>query len=67
MANQELDRLVAIARDRKNDKLKALRGGDLHEITTAARAYHEAFDQVKHLTKWSLTKLFAVINDGENY
>jgi hypothetical protein len=65
--DKETDKLIAQARTARDLYLKALRTLDLATITNAAGNYHDCFDQVKNKTKWSLTKLFAVINEGENY
>lgn len=65
--NRELDGLVATARQTKNDYMKALKSGDLTAITISAKLYHIAFDEVKAHTKWSLTRLFEVINEGKDY
>ena len=62
-----LNGLVATARHAKNEYMKALKMGNFVAISIAAKVYHTAFDEVKAHTKWSLTKLFAVINDGEVY
>ena len=65
--NHELDKLVLNARTSKTAYMKAMKTQDLAVITKAAKAYHDAFDEVKSYTKWSLTRLFEVINEGKDY
>jgi len=65
--DRELNNLIAQARTAHDLYMKALRTLDSATIRNAASHYHNRFDQIKVQTKWSLTKLFAVINEGENY
>lgn len=62
-----LNGLVATARHAKNEYMKALKTGDFVAISIAAKVYHTAFDEVKAHTKWSLARLFEVINEGKDY
>jgi hypothetical protein len=67
MSRAELDSLVASARDARKEYSAALRTNKLEVITPAAGKYHTAFDALKNTTKWSLTKLFDVVNEGKDY
>lgn len=67
MTRHELDLLVATAREEQRNYMAAIRTNSLDRITKASHAYHQAFDELKNATKWSLTKLFAVVNEREDY
>lgn len=67
MTRHELDLLVETAREERVNYMAALRTLDIQRTIKAANAYHQAFDELKNATKWSLTKLFAVVNEGEIY
>ena len=67
MTRYEIDLLVETAREERHRYQTALRTHDISIITKASHAYHQAFDELKNATKWSLTKLFAVVNEGNEY
>ena len=67
MERRAIDYLVSLARVAKDNYQAALRTNDLQDVIKKANLYHTAFDALKVETKWSLTKLFAVVNEGKDY
>jgi hypothetical protein len=66
-SRKETERLVAAARERKSEYMKVIASGKTATIISAAHAYHDAFDDLKAHTRWSLSKLFDVVNEGQDF
>lgn len=68
MDRRELEQLVTAARDAKHTYQESLRlNHGILAITNHAAFYHHAFDNLQQATRWSLTKMFAVVNEGKDF